>query len=151
MSRFFDLSFEQLPSGEIRLRQDSLDDASVIDLHPWQLRAVAEHFGLVHPAPPADTLTKKLAEQLCRVYLAMCDDYRHLSHILEEEYARLDVFIDLMPEDVFPGHLWDEREEYERAAAEARANRQAKGHDVAAPAKGDGAEAAHGEQLGLPV
>lgn len=154
MSRFFDLSFEQLPSGEIRLRQDSLDDASVIDLHPWQLRAVAEHFGLVPPSPLADELTKKLAEQICRVYLSMFDDYRHLSHIMEEEFARLDGFIDALPDAVFPRHLWDEREERERVATEARALRQAQApkcladnDDEPAPAENK----AHGEQLGLEV
>jgi len=111
MGKFFDLSFEQLPDGAIRLKQaDGIDEASVIDLHPWQLRAVAEHFCLVHPAPPADELAKKLAEQLCRTFLALCDNYQYLSPSLETEYARLDAYVDLLPESIFPYHLWDERE-----------------------------------------
>lgn len=111
MNQFFDLSFEQLPDGAIRLKQaDGIDEASVIDLHPWQLRAVAEHFGLVHQAPPADELTKKLAEQLCRTLLAMCECYPHLPPSLEAEYSRLDAYVDLLPESIFPYHLWNERE-----------------------------------------
>lgn len=157
MPKFYDLDFEQLPDGDIRLTQNSgIDEAEVIFLHPMQLRAVAEHFGLVHPAPPADELTKKLAEQICRVYLAMLDDYRHLSHILEDECSRLDVFIGLMPDEIFPGHLWDEREERERAAAEANANRQTKRPDVASQEAVDmpvqvARNAEHAEQLGLLV
>ena len=157
MPKFYDLDFEQLPDGDIRLTQNSgIDEAEVIFLHPMQLRAVAEHFGLVHPAPPADELTKKLAEQVCRTFLAMCDDYQHLSYVMEREYERLDVFIGLMPDEIFPGHLWDEREERERAAAEANASRQATRPGVASQEAVDmpaqvARNAEHAEQLGLPV
>lgn len=112
MGKFFDLSFEQLPDGVIRLEQDpGFDETSVIDLHPWQLRAVAEHFGLAHNAPPADELTKLYAEQLCRVFLVLADDFRDMTPKMEAEWNRLDAFVDQMPSSLFPSHLWDEREQ----------------------------------------
>ena len=131
-NKFFDLQFSQLESGTIRLKQEAYGD-DVVDLHPVQFRYVAEHFGLVAPSYPADELSKQLAEQLCRVFLDMSDDYRHLSHTLEDTYSRLDGFIDAMPVAIFPHHLWDEREE--RSNAEEQKAR-ARASDPASPTFG---------------
>ena len=113
-NRFYDLTYSQEPDGSIRLVQSDCGEESIIDMHPAQLRNIAEHFGLREPRPPADDLTKRLAEQLGRVFLDMSDDYRHLTQTLEFAFARIDGFLETLPDDVFPFHLWDERDERER-------------------------------------
>ena len=116
-TRWHDLIVERLEDGGIHLEQQYLEP-SVIHLHPQQLRHVAEQFGLVAPNYPDDELSKRLAEQLCKVYLEMADDHRHLSHTLEYSFERLGGFIDGIPDAIFPNHLWDEREERERKKKE---------------------------------
>jgi hypothetical protein len=50
--QFYDLSFEQLDDGTIRLEQkDYCGESYIIDLHPAQLRHIAERVGLLLPAP----------------------------------------------------------------------------------------------------
>lgn len=50
--QFYDLSFGQLDDGTIRLEQkDYCGESYIIDLHPCQLRQVAERAGLLPPAP----------------------------------------------------------------------------------------------------
>jgi hypothetical protein len=50
--QFHDLSFEQLDNGTIRLEQkDYCGESSIIDLHPCQIRHIAERAGLLSPAP----------------------------------------------------------------------------------------------------
>lgn len=50
--QFYDLSFDQLDDGTIRLEQkDYSGESYVIDLHPCQLRQVAERAGLLSSAP----------------------------------------------------------------------------------------------------
>ena len=124
-TRWHDLSVERLEDGGIHLEQQYLEP-SVIHLHPQQLRHVAEQFGLVAPNYPDDELSKRLAEQLCRVYLEMHDDYRHLSDKLESALDRLGGFIDGIPDSIFPNHLWEQREERERKKEEERLQKAAK-------------------------
>lgn len=102
MEKMYDLAYSQQPDGSVRLVQSDCGDEYIIDLHPAQLRHLAEHFELVPPAPPADDLTKRLVEQLGRVFLDMSDDYRHLTHTLEFAFARIDGFLETLPDDVFP-------------------------------------------------
>lgn len=102
------LTVSKLDDGGICLKQSECGDDSVIHLHPQQLRSVAEEIGLVAPNHSTDDLSKRMAEQLCRVYLQMTDDYRHLSPALEIVHSRLDGFIDGIPEQIFPYHLWEE-------------------------------------------
>jgi hypothetical protein len=50
--QFYDLSFEQLDDGTIRLEQkDYCGETYLIDLHPSQIRHIAERSGLLTPAP----------------------------------------------------------------------------------------------------
>ena len=50
--QFYDLSFDQLDDGTIRLGQkDYCGESYLIDLHPSQLRHIAERTGLLSPAP----------------------------------------------------------------------------------------------------
>lgn len=50
--QMFDLHFEQLDDLTIRLQQnDYAGEAATIDLHPCQLRHIAERAGLLAPAP----------------------------------------------------------------------------------------------------
>lgn len=126
-TRWHDLTVERLEDGGIHLEQQAgLDEPSVIHLHPQQLRHVAEQFGLVAPNYPDDELSKRLAEQLCKVYLEMADDHRHLSHALEDSFERLGGFIDCIPDALFPNHLWEERDERERKKKEERPQKAAK-------------------------
>ena len=50
--QFYDLNFEQLDDGTIRLEQkDYCGETYLIDLHPSQVRHIAERVGLLTPAP----------------------------------------------------------------------------------------------------
>ena len=151
----YDVEYFELESGAIRLKQDAYGGDDVVDLHPAQLRQIAEHFGLVTANHPDSELSKQLAEQLCRVYHAMAGDYRHLSQVMEEEYTRIDGFISAMPDSVFPHHLWEERAEREATEAakrevEQRATSDERGAGNANPSA-DSETAAAGQQLGLEV
>lgn len=121
----YDIEYCKLDSGAIRLMQDAYGSDDAVDLHPMQLRAIVEHFGLVAPQPPADELTKRLAEQLCAAYLALLDEQRYWSPGLERIWERLDAQIDCLPSELFPHHLWDQHEEAERKAKEEREGRAA--------------------------
>jgi len=118
----YDIEYNKLESGAIRLKQDDYGSIDTIDLHPVQLRAIAEHFGLVAPMPPADALAKRLAEQLCAAYLTLLDEQRYWSPRLESLWERLDAQIDCLPDEIFPHHLWKQCEEQERKVAEKRAS-----------------------------
>lgn len=117
MAKFHDLGFQKAPDGSIRLIQNDCGEDSVIYMHQEQLRHIAEQLGLVAPNYQADELSKRLAEQLCVVYLAMADDCRHLSPKMEETFTRLDAYVDCLPAEVFPHHLWERREAKEKAQA----------------------------------
>ena len=123
MAKFHDLGFQKIPDGSIRLTQTDNGEEYIIDMHPAQLRHIAEQLGLVAPNYQADELSKRLAEQLCVVYLAMADDCRHLSPKMEETFTRLDAYVDCLPAEVFPHHLWERREAKEKAQAQAQAAR----------------------------
>lgn len=160
-TRWHDLIVDRLKDGGIHLEQQSgLQEPSVIHLHPQQLRHVAEQFGLVAPNYPDDELSKRLAERICRVFLAMSDDYRHLSHVMEAEFNSLDGFIDALPDAVFPFHLWDEREALERKKESEHNKRATKAQQApqmpersAADGVGNGSAEndAHGQQMGLAI
>lgn len=113
----YDIEYRKLENGAIRLKQDTCGSDDTIDLHPMQLRAIAEHFGLVAPMPPADELAKRLAEQLCTAFLTLSDEQRYWSPKLEILWERLDVQIDCLPSEVFPHHLWERPEEEESTAS----------------------------------
>jgi hypothetical protein len=54
----FDLNVERLDGGTIRLQQnDYAGEAATIDLHPCQLRHIAERAGLLTPATPGNCST----------------------------------------------------------------------------------------------
>lgn len=122
-NRFFDLTFERLASGSIRLKQSAFDEDSIIDMHPAQLRHVAEALGLVPPSYPADELTKRLAEQLCTILKELADEC-HRSHWLELTYAKLDAWCSALPNDIFPFDLWEETEKASGSGEEVRPVRQ---------------------------
>lgn len=155
-TRWHDLIVERLKDGGIHLEQQAgLDEPSVIHLHPQQLRHTAEQFGLVEANYPTDEMSKRLAEQLCRVYLDMADDYRYLSPTLENTFARLDGFIDGIPAPLFPSHLWDEREERQKSEKEI-SERQKQTQKAVAMTDNTHHQttdetASTGQQMGLPM
>lgn len=115
-TRFHDLQFSREPDGSIRLVQSDCGEEYIIDLHPVQLRHVAETFGLVAPSYPADELTKRLARQLCEIQRELLEEcYR--SPNLELTYAKLDAWCSALPDDIFPFDLWDDGEQPERSNA----------------------------------
>lgn len=123
-NRFHDLTFERLKDGTIRLMQQSgLGEPDTIDIHPSQLRHVAEAFGLVPPSYPADELTKRLAEQLCTILKELADEC-HRSHWLELTYAKLDAWCSALPNDIFPFDLWEEPKKASGSGEEVRPVRQ---------------------------
>ena len=110
MEKFHDLSFSRQPDGSIRLMQSDCGEDYIIDMHPAQLRHVAETFGLVAPSHPADELSKRLAVQLCTI-LRDLEDERHRSHWLELTCTKLDAWCSALPDDIFPHHVWDDEDD----------------------------------------
>ena len=74
MPKFYDLTFSRQPDGSIRLTQSDCGEDYIIDLHPAQLRYMAESFGLVAPNYPGDELSKRLARQLCTIQRELADE-----------------------------------------------------------------------------
>lgn len=110
MTKFHDLTFNRQPDGSIRLTQSDCGEDSIIDLHPMQLRHVAETFGLVAPSFPADELSKRLAVQLCTI-LRELEDERRRSPSLDMTYTKLDAWCSALPDDIFPHHVWDDEDD----------------------------------------
>lgn len=117
--KIYDLSFEVMPDGSIELEQ-GFAEANRISLHACHVRLLFERSGHLLPA---DELSKRLAEQICSVFLAMADDYNHLSHKLEDVFSKLDSVVECLPDAVFPHHLWEQREERQRAQESERQSR----------------------------
>lgn len=114
VEKIYDLSFEVMPDGGVELEQ-GFAEVNRISLHACHVRTFLERAGHLLPPLPADELSKRLAERVCALYLAMADDHRHLPRNLEDEFQSLDGFIDGLPDSVFPRHLWEQREERQRA------------------------------------
>lgn len=107
MQKFYDLTFSRQPDGSIRLVQSDCGEDYIIDLHPAQLRHVAESFGLVAPAYPADELSKRLARQLCEIQKGLAEEC-HRSPWLQMLFTKLDAYCISLPDDIFPHDLWDD-------------------------------------------
>lgn len=114
----YHIEYNQLENGAIRLTQGAYGSDGIVDLHPMQLRAIAEYFDLVEPLPPADELTIRLAEQLCEAYLALTAQQRYWSPALGLLWERLDVQVACLPSEIFPHHLWEQREEVDNKQVE---------------------------------
>jgi len=142
MIKFYDLAFSRQPDGSIRLIQSDCGEDSIIDLHPAQLRYMAESFGLVAPNYSADELSKRLAVQLCTI-LRELEDECHRSPSLDRTYTKLDAWCSALPDNIFPHHVWDDEDD-EKPIYPPSAITQAKKAQPSAIAEG-------GEQLGLAV
>lgn len=57
---------------------DNYDDPGAVLVHPWQLRAVCEQFGIIASDPQAE----KTIATLTRRLLSMRDRVNHLAHFL---------------------------------------------------------------------
>ncbi len=106
--QFHDLSFEQLDDGTIRLEQkDYCGESYIIDLHPSQLRHIAERAGLQSPAPVV-AWPRGFLRRVERFHLRLADLVDFLASIrsyppqseMDEDEARardlLDTFDDLL-------------------------------------------------------
>lgn len=76
---------------------DNYDDPGTVLVHPWQLRAVCEQFGIIASDPLAaktiTTLTRRLHLLRDRIdhlaeYLALHSDSEHADLTYEQTYAR---------------------------------------------------------------
>lgn len=144
-TRFQDLAYEQLDDGTIRLEQIGYaGETALIDLHPVQLRHVAESFGLVAPTYPADELSKTLAWQLCDIHRELADEC-HRSHWLGLTFAKLDGYCASIPEAIHPGDVWSD-EQPERTAGASKPTAA-----TVSPKTQPTAIADVGTQLGLAV
>lgn len=94
------LNIEVLPGGLIRLENESMGDSYAVDVHPLQIRHIAEKIGLVREvsAFDADPLRKviELQRRLLALkdridhlgeYLALHSDHRHADLSYETNYA----------------------------------------------------------------
>lgn len=99
-NRFFDLTFERLPSGTIRLKQSAFDEDSVIDLHPAQLEHVAR--ALLGSCDPGrlNEMERRIAVLADKAQDVVCSK-AFRSDLIErcgdgfEYLARLDALVDL--------------------------------------------------------
>ena len=149
MQKFYDLTFNRQTDGSIRLTQSDCGEDSIIDLHPAQLRHVAESFALVAPTYPADELSKRLARQLCTIQRELADEC-HRSHWLEMTFAKLDAYCSSLPDEIFPHDLWDDGTSDAQESPPARAHVASK--PTALPQTAIETEPRNdGQQLGLAV
>ena len=149
MPKFYDLTFSRQPDGSIRLTQSDCGEDYIIDLHPAQLRHVAESFALVAPTYPADELSKRLARQLCTIQRELADEC-HRSHWLEMTFAKLDAYCSSLPDEIFPHDLWDDGTSDAQESPPARAHVASK--PTALPQTAIETEPRNdGQQLGLAV
>lgn len=94
------LNIEVLSSGIIRLENESMGDSYVVDVHPLQLRHIAEKIGLVREVSAFDAdnfrkvseLQRRLIALKDRIdhlgeYLALHSDHRHADLSYENSYA----------------------------------------------------------------
>lgn len=109
MTKFHDLTFNRQPDGSIRLTQTDCGEDSTIDLHPAQLRYMAESFSMVTPNSTSDELSRRLARQLCEIQKGLVSEY-HRSPWLEMLFIKLDAYCSSLPDDIFPHDLWDDDE-----------------------------------------
>lgn len=115
------LNIEVLPDGLIRLENESMGDSYVVDIHPVQLRHIAEKMGLVESGDPTAqkaiaTLQRRMVLLRDRIdnlhsYLVNHSDHRHADLTYEVTYitATIDIadefcadFEATMPNQVTP-------------------------------------------------
>lgn len=116
-----DIAYEIHPNAPwIDLEQNMGSGETVtIRLHRAHLRILLEEVGMLASPLQADEFTKAVCEKLCQVYLEMKAEYHHLSHQLEDVFERLDGFLDAIPSEYWPSHLWaneDEKREPKQSA-----------------------------------
>lgn len=100
--RFYDLQFERLESGTIRLRQSAFDEDNVIDCHPEQVSFIARRLCGMKPETSHQVaeLERRLSVLTDRLQDVVCDDYFR-GDVLERcgdglyMLARLDAVVDL--------------------------------------------------------
>jgi hypothetical protein len=106
--QFYDLNFKQLCDGTIRLEQkDYCGEPCIIDLHPCQLRHIAERTGLLSPAPVV-AWPREFLRRVERFHIDLAELVDFLASIpsfppqseMDEDEARardlLDAFDDLL-------------------------------------------------------
>ena len=116
-----DLHYTVQPGGQfIDLEQHvGGGEMASIRLHKIHCRLLLEEVGMLASPLQADEFTKAVCEKLCQVYLEMKAEYHHLSHQLEDVFERLDGFLDAIPSEYWPSHLWaneDEKREPKQSA-----------------------------------
>ena len=94
----------------IEIEQRDFEHTQVICLAPSQLRAIAEHFGLVPPQYPADELTKRLARQLCEIRKMLADE-TSASPWIEMAFHTLNAYCNSLPDSIFPFAMFEEETE----------------------------------------
>lgn len=63
-----------------------------------------------------EEMSRRLAEQLCRTYLELLDADQ-LPYRLDMEMQRLDGCVSMIPDAIFPFHLWEKRHDMKPAAS----------------------------------
>ena len=73
------LNIEILASGLIRLENESMGDCYAVDLHPIQLRHLAEKMGLIHEVSATDADMVRMVAKLKRRMLVLQKRVDHLA------------------------------------------------------------------------
>ena len=107
-----DLHYTVQPGGQfIDLEQHvGGGEMASIRLHKIHLRLLLQQVGLLTAPTPADELTRRLCEKLVETYLVLAEA-RELSDATESLFWQLSGFLDLIPTEYWPYHLWAGRDE----------------------------------------
>lgn len=97
-----------------------------------------------------EEMSGRLAEQLCRTYLELLDADQ-LPPRLDMELQRLDGCVSMIPDAIFPFHLWEKRYGPKPAASILQAPQSDEHADTEADPQASPENAPHGPQLHLPI
>lgn len=63
-----------------------------------------------------EEMSRRLAEQLCRTHQCM-ERLSGLHYLLDMELQRLDGCVSMIPDEIYPFHLWEKRHDTKPAAS----------------------------------
>lgn len=95
-------------------------------------------------------MSEMLAEQLCRAYLELLEADQ-LPYLLDMELQRLDGCVSMIPDAIFPIHLWEKRYDTKPAASMLQTPQSDENADTEADQRASPENAPHGPQLHLPI
>lgn len=97
-----------------------------------------------------EEMSRRLAEQLCRTHQCM-ERLSGLHYLLDMELQRLDGCVSMIPDEIYPFHLWEKRHDTKPAASMLQTPQSDENADTEADQRASPENAPHGPQLHLPI